>query len=340
MKNRITIAGNIIVDSIMHLEKYPRPGMLANIIGLEHAVGGCLANTLVDLKKFDSGMHLHAIGRVGNDADGKLALDFLKRHAVGVADIVISENSPTSFTYVFHDNSTSERTFFTYGGANDEITYDSISYDALDTDLFHLGYALLLAGMDREDPDYGTVMAKTLARVQSKGIRTSLDAVSEDSERAGRIIRCSLKYCNYVIINEEEASSVTGIPVRTSDGSLDEGKLYAGLSALFDCGVKDIAVIHAPEGGFALDASGMFVTCPSFRLPEGYIVGKTGAGDAFCAGILYGISCGWNMEESLRFANGAAASSLRGSGGTETVGSRAEIESLMDELEVYSNHSE
>jgi len=117
-------------------------------------------------------------------------------------------------------------------------------------------------------------------------------------------------------------------------------KLYAGLSALFDCGVKDIAVIHAPEGGFALDASGMFVTCPSFRLPEGYIVGKTGAGDAFCAGILYGISCGWNMEESLRFANGAAASSLRGSGGTETVGSRAEIESLMDELEVYSNHSE
>lgn len=332
MKKGITIAGNIIVDSIMHLERYPRPGMLANIISLEQTVGGCLANTIIDLKKIDSTINLQAIGRIGDDADGQFAIDYIQNHVIDTTDISISAKAPTSFTYVFHDNCTSERTFFTYSGANDEIGYESIDYAALDTEIFHLGYALLLAEMDKEDPDYGTVMAKTLAKIQSLGIKTSFDAVSEDSKRAGSVIRQSLKYCNYVIFNEQEASLATGISVRKEDGELDENKLRTALKSLLDYGVKDLAVVHAPEGGFALDAFENYFKHQSFRVKEGFIVGKTGAGDAFCAGMLYGLYKGWSTADSLRFANGAAVSSLRGSGGTETMGSREEIETLICEL--------
>jgi sugar/nucleoside kinase (ribokinase family) len=34
-----------------------------------------------------------------------------------------------------------------------------------------------------------------------------------------------------------------------------------------------------------------------------YIVGSTGAGDSFCAGVTYELSKGWNPEKTLRFAS-------------------------------------
>ena len=41
-----------------------------------------------------------------------------------------------------------------------------------------------------------------------------------------------------------------------------------------------------------------------------YIVGSAGAGDSFCAGILYGIYHGWSHDLTLRFANCAGAMNL------------------------------
>ena len=49
---------------------------------------------------------------------------------------------------------------------------------------------------------------------------------------------------------------------------------------------------------------------PSLRLPDGFIKGSVGAGDAFCAGCLYGIYNGYDDRRILEFASGAAAYSL------------------------------
>jgi len=45
-------------------------------------------------------------------------------------------------------------------------------------------------------------------------------------------------------------------------------------------------------------------------LPEGYIKGSVGAGDAFCAGCLYGIYKGYDDKTILEFASGAACLNL------------------------------
>ena len=49
---------------------------------------------------------------------------------------------------------------------------------------------------------------------------------------------------------------------------------------------------------------------PSLKLPEGYIKGSVGAGDAFCAGVLYSLYKGYSIEEALAAANAAAAANL------------------------------
>ncbi len=142
---------------------------------------------------------------------------------------------------------------------------------ALRCDLFHLGYLLLLDGLDAADPEYGTKAARLLAKVQAAGIRTSIDVVSLQTDRFKEVVRPALKYCDYAVLNEIEASAATGI------AALDMRGMSESLKAL---GVRDTVVIHRPEGSAALDADGRYVEVGSLELPQRWIVGATGAGDA------------------------------------------------------------
>ena len=71
-----------------------------------------------------------------------------------------------------------------------------------------------------------------------------------------------------------------------------------------------MVVIHFPEGAYLLTKDGSEILQPSLDLPESYIVGSTGAGDSFCAGVLYGLHSEWSYEKTLRFAVCAGAMNL------------------------------
>ena len=64
-----------------------------------------------------------------------------------------------------------------------------------------------------------------------------------------------------------------------------------------------------PNKGVCLSKDG-YTEVNSLELPNGYIKGSTGAGDAFCAGALLGIYKGWSDKEILSFASCSAAASL------------------------------
>ena len=49
---------------------------------------------------------------------------------------------------------------------------------------------------------------------------------------------------------------------------------------------------------------------PSLRVPAADIRGAAGAGDAFAAGVLFGVHEDWPVAESLRLGVSAAAASL------------------------------
>lgn len=75
-----------------------------------------------------------------------------------------------------------------------------------------------------------------------------------------------------------------------------------------------LAVAHFPAGALALPRGGEPVFVPSVAVPPEKIVGANGAGDAFAAGVIYGLHEGWDVEASLRLAHAAAAVSLRSLG--------------------------
>jgi len=77
-------------------------------------------------------------------------------------------------------------------------------------------------------------------------------------------------------------------------------------------GVGAWAVVHCPEGAYGLDERGEYTALPSLRLSADEIKSTTGAGDAFCAGTLYGAHEGWRLADALRLGTAAAALSLGG----------------------------
>lgn len=184
--------------------------------------------------------------------------------------------------------------------------------------IFHLGYLLLLDRLDRPDAEFGTVAARTLQRAKAAGCRTSVDMVSEDSQRFAEIALPALRFVDYCFLNEFEIERTTGIQIRQTKG-IDLAALRKAAQKLIEAGVREWVIVHFPEGTCALGRKGQFHLQVSLNIPQSQIVSTVGAGDAFAAGVLYGLHEGIPMEKSLRYGVCAATSCLCGSGTSDAI---------------------
>lgn len=328
MRQGICVAGNLIVDITYPIERWPRQSELTTITdGITRSVGGAVCNVITDLAKLDKNLPLSALGVIGDDAEGDFICEQLGKHQ-NIDLSLLGRKGTTSFTAVMSDNRTKARTFFQYRGANSLFDESFIDWDKIDAEILHVGYILLLDALDQEDAEYGTKMARLLAEAQRRGIRTSIDVVTETGDRFRSLVPPSLRYTDYCVINELEAQQITGVLLRDEQEKLYPENMEAALKKMKELGVSTWAVIHCPEGGYGLDEENTFVSLPSLKLPKGYIKGTVGAGDAFCAGVLYGAQKKWNLLEGIRLGTCAAAASLSEPGATEGMKTVSEVMKL------------
>ena len=310
MKKKITFCGNILVDSVKTISTWPEKGMLVQISDVRRSVGGSVCNTGVDLKVLDPSVEVSALGKVGADDAGDFAVSALEAKGLDCSRVLRVADVPTTFTDVMTVAGTGERTFFNMHGADSRLLPDDVDATKLDCDIFHLGYLLLLDGLDAPDAEFGTQAARLLAKVQAAGIKTSVDIVSEQSERFPKIVRPALRYCDYLVVNEIEGALATGLPCRGADGTVTVEALSKIAEALFALGVREKVVLHCPEMSVCRSADGAVSVVPSLELPSEWIKGAVGAGDAFCAGMLYSFLTGLSDEAGMKLASCAAAANL------------------------------
>ncbi len=310
MRKGFISAGNWLVDFVKIIEKYPAAGNLVSIERIEVGLGGCSHNVLVDLAKMQTHLPLYAGGCVGDDDNGKYVLGEIEKHGIDGSHMTVVPGEYTAYTDVMSDRTACTRTFFHYRGANAHLDVGHLERMDTPARIFHLGYLLLLDRLDAEDEQYGVRAARALDLLQGMGYETSVDVVSEESDRFARIILPCLPYVDYLIINEIEASKCSGLPIRMPDGSVNMENLKATARFIMERGVKGQLTIHFPEGGYTRKPSGEEAYVPSFRAEAKDIVSTVGAGDAFCASMLYAIHEGFPTEEALRFANAGARFNL------------------------------
>ena len=293
MKSGIAVAGSILVDKINEISAYPCSGELTQIKSVQKSVGGCVPNVAIDLKRICPDLTVKAVGKVGDDENGKYVTEVFGANGVECSGVTLGTDA-TSFTEVMSITG-GQRTFFTYAGASAKFGADDVDFDALGVEMLHLGYFLLLNKIDNGDG------LKLLKNAKACGVKTSIDLVSENSDRYSLVLPC-LPYVDNLIINEVEAGALTGIEPKR-ENLVEIAKKLKGY------GVQERVIIHTSEIGVCVSENGVELV-PAYHLPENFIVGTTGAGDAFCAGSLIGIYQGKTDKEILEFGSASAVMAL------------------------------
>ena len=158
-----------------------------------------------------------------------------------------------------------------------------------------------------------------LARAREIGFRTNLEMASFDPDFIRAIVRPCLPHLDSIIINDHEGEAVSEVEIRPG-GTLDWDAAGRACRRLRELGVHEAAAIHFPEGAVAVDAEGRLHVQPSVRWPESRTVSAVGAGDAFAAGLVYGLHEGWPVARGLELAVSVAAVCLESLDTNGTIG--------------------
>ncbi len=209
-RSGLLAGGNWIVDAVKIVDCWPKQDALANIISESKGTGGSPFNVVIDLAMMGARFPLAGVGLVGDDSNGRYILDLCRKHHIETADLQTDPAASTSYTDVMTVQSNGRRTFFHARGANAKLDSRHFDFSQTTARIFHLGYLLLLDRLDEPHPEFGTVGAEVLARAQAAGLKTSIDAVSEDSDRFAKVVLPALKHVDLCVMNEFEAERVTG----------------------------------------------------------------------------------------------------------------------------------
>ena len=291
------------------IDVYPLQDALAVIDDESLGNGGGPYNLLKDLSKMEVDIPLTGIGLVGEDSDGDYIIKDCKNSAIDCSLIKVTKEAPTSYTDVMSVKSTGRRTFFHQPGANALLNESHFDLRKSNAWLLHLAYLNLLDSLDIIHEDGYTGATNVLKKARELGMKTSIDLVSVESDLFYRVIKPSLPFVDYFLLNEIEAEHIAGIQIVKGE-KVDIESVSNAAEKLIEMGVGKLVIIHYPEGALAMDNNGKKYAQGSLRVPIEEIKGTVGAGDSFAAGMLYGLHESWPIEECLNLATCVSASCL------------------------------
>lgn len=309
-RHGLLAGGNWIVDHVKILDGWPPQDALANIIEESWANGGSPYNILKNLAKLRAPFPLAGVGLVGLDADGDRIIADCREHGIDPTGILRASTASTSYSDVMTDSATGRRTFFHQRGANALLAPKHFDFTSTRARIFHLGYLLLLDSLDQVESGY-PLAREVFQRARASGLLTSLDCVSENSDRFEAVVKPVLPDVDILFVNDFEAEKITGLNLRpTSEKRIQRSLVEHAADALLALGVKRWVLLHFPEGALARSPDGESCWQPSLTVPAEGIKGSAGAGDAFAAGCLFGLHEDWPIGDALELGVCAAVSSL------------------------------
>ncbi|MEI6799777.1 MAG: carbohydrate kinase family protein [Pseudomonadota bacterium] len=314
MRGAIVCAGNWIVDIVHVIDRWPEKSQLVTIAREVEGIGGGAANVLLALDAFGVDVPLFAMGLVGTDPHGATCRAALAGSRADLRWLVSTPKAMTAHTHVMTLPGDS-RTFFYHPGCNDLLSEADLPVEAAaqaGAGLFYLGYLNLLGALDALQ-DGQTAAARVLARARAAGMVTCVDLVSKAGPEFAAVVAASLPQIDYLFLNEVEAALATGLAIT---GPADQAGIAAAAQALLGAGVQRAVILHTPALGLWAARDGVVIRAPD---PAAVIVNPLGAGDAFCAGVIWGIHQGWTPERALTLGHHAAAECLKGETATGSI---------------------
>lgn len=299
----IVVAGHICLDIIPEIPASAGeldPGRLIEVGPATLSTGGAVSNVGIALHILQAGRTPSLVGKVGDDALGRVVAGLLDARSAGLSDgLIVGEGEATSYSVVINRPGR-DRTFLHFPGANDTFCADDVPDAVLDgATHFHFGYPPI---MRRFYEDGGAELSSLFERVAQKGLTTSLDlSLPDPTSDAGRadwpaILKCALPHVSFFMPSFDELAFMLGagsaVPTVESLRELAKRCIELGARVVaIKCGGLGIYLRSGPIGngglGNGVDASeqwgGREIFMPTYEVP---VAGTTGSGDATIAGFL------------------------------------------------------
>jgi sugar/nucleoside kinase (ribokinase family) len=323
----VVCAGCWLVDRNKSITHWPVEETLTSVLDERLDGGGPAHNVAMGLARLGAPFPIWAVGAVGDDAAGGFLLDACRERGVDAGRIRVCPGVATSQTDVMTVQATGKRTFFHFQGANALLEPADFEFASIPARLLHLGAPGVHRRLDAPAGTDANGWVAVLRRARNAGLRTNLEVVSVSPEEIRRLVTPCLEHLDSLIINDYEAAALSGIGPGVG-GPGGPAAARAAATAILARGVRDLVVVHFPEGCVAATRGGSVLTRPSLRVPPEEMRGANGAGDAFVAGVLHGLHEGRPLEDCLTLGHCAAASALRSVSTTGSVGTVAECLAL------------
>ncbi|MES2309749.1 MAG: carbohydrate kinase family protein [Verrucomicrobiota bacterium] len=300
-KNKsIALIGSWSIAYIKLVDEFPEEGMSAEILQERLSNGGSAYNTTVNIARLDSHIPLYAVGKIGCDLDGESILDDLKSHHISTQCIEATPELPTGYDDVTSVKDTARCTLFRQKGANDLLSKKEI--EALPSNIDFHYYSSLI-----QTP---AVTRELFQHSKSKGATVIASLNRQESTLHQHSFIPALSSVDILVLGLRELENLMDREIR-SDGEIDSQALASIVKNLMHLGnLKQMIVIHFPEGAYACTTSEVTYWEPSLFLPRSKTASTYGAGDAFKAGFITAFTQGEEIQNSLRLGHAAAAASM------------------------------
>jgi len=273
--------GALNVDKLFKVNRIAKAEEESFITDFEEACGGSAANTAVGLARL--GLKVGFIGKVAGDREGEMLIKDFQREGVDTNGVIHAKRGRSGTVMGFVDKK-GQRALYIDSGENDTIAFKEINTEyAFEASFLHLTSFV-------GEKSLGT--QKKLLEALPENVKVSFDPGALYA-RMGLAELMPVMRNTYVLMpNAGELALLTG-----------ETDYCRAADFLVGRGVKIVAVKLGSKGCYVTDGRERHLI-ESSRVK---VVDTTGAGDAFCAGFLYGLITGKNLHECGRLGNFVAS---------------------------------
>ena len=302
----IICIGNALVDSLEQIDEFVIDELnlnkarmtlvdkersnflLQNMKNPFYEAGGSAANTAYWISQL--GGEAGFIGKISNDDLGKQFQTSLKDSGLKDYTVFESEDNQTGLCAIFITPD-GERTMNTYLGAGEYLSVEDLNIDAIKE-----AKILYMEGYLWDKPaSKSAFLHAAKVNKESGGLNSiSLSDVFCIEMHRESFISFIENDIDYVFCNEDELNSLL------QKNSIEEStKLFLEQFPK----VEQLVCTLGSNGVLILESGNKHF----FNASEAIVVDKTGAGDFFAAGYLYGLQKGLSVTESAEIANKSAA---------------------------------
>ncbi|MBL7969058.1 MAG: ribokinase [Prolixibacteraceae bacterium] len=296
---KILVVGSSNTDMVIKTHNFPAPG--ETILGGRFLMnaGGKGANQAVAAVRL--GGLVTFVGKIGDDIFGKQAVQQLEDEGINVDFVAVDPENPSGVAMITVDRH-AENSIVVAPGSNG--TLNPSDFDKALAELGESEFVLMQLEIPIPTVEY---VAKRATQIQKKVVLNPAPAATLSDELLRNL---------YIITpNETEAELLTGIKVT------DESSALKAALVLHEKGVEIVIITMGAAGAFLLE-NGKHEIIPA---PKVAAVDTTAAGDTFNGALVVALSEGKTIQESIAFANKAAAISVTRIGAQSSVPYRKEI---------------